>query len=564
MNYKERYNSWIENEYFDEDTRKELVLIKDDEVEMEDRFYQDLQFGTAGLRGIIGAGTNRMNKYTVSLATQGLADTIKSYGQEAMDRGVAISHDVRHMSKEFSEITASVLAANGIKVYIHKGITPTPVLSYTIRKLNTISGVMITASHNPKQYNGYKAYWEEGSQILEDIADQILDNMSKVGGFENVKTMDFTEALESGIVEYIDPSVIEAYINDTLALAIEDENIDKDIKIVYSPLNGTGNKLVREVLEKRGFNNVYIVKEQENPDPDFTTVGYPNPEDPKAFKYSIELGKEVGADILMATDPDADRAAIEVRDENGEYVFLTGNKTGILLTNYILSRLEANGKLPEKGVIVKSIVTGNLPSKIAEKYGVEAIDVLTGFKNIYEPANIYDETKEKTFIFGFEESIGYSYGAHVRDKDAVSSIMMIAEMAAFYKKQGKTLLDVLNELYDEFDYYGERLISIVLEGLDGQALIKRIMEDYRANPIKEIGDIKLTQVVDYQNDETGLRKSNVLKYVYDDGSWYVVRPSGTEPKIKLYIYSVAKDVEEGNKKIEEIFEIAHNKIQSVE
>ena len=563
MNYNEKYNQWLENEYFDEDTRKELELIKNDEEEIEDRFYQDLQFGTAGLRGIIGAGTNRMNKYTVSLATQGLAETIKSFGQEAMDRGVAISHDVRHMSREFSEITASVLAANGIKVYIHKGITPTPVLSYTIRKLNTISGVMITASHNPKQYNGYKAYWEEGSQILDDIADKILGNIDKIGDYSNVKMMDFNEATESGIVEYIDPSVIESYINDTLSLAIEDENIDKDIKIVYSPLNGTGNKLVREVLEKRGFNNVYIVEEQENPDPDFTTVGYPNPEDPKAFEYSIKLGKEVDADILMATDPDSDRAAIEVRDENGDYVFLTGNKTGILLTNYILSRLDANGKLPDNGVIVKSIVTGNLPSKIAENYGVESIDVLTGFKNIYEPANIYDETKEKTFIFGFEESIGYSYGAHVRDKDAVSSIMMIAEMAAFYKKQGKTLLDVLEELYDEFDYYGEKLISIVLEGLDGQALIKRIMEDYRLNPIQEIGDIKLVEVIDYQNDETGLRKSNVLKYVYDDGSWYVVRPSGTEPKIKLYIYSVANSINEGDNKINQIFQVAHKKIMDV-
>ena len=564
MNYKEKYLEWLNNPFFDDETRNELESIKEDEAEIEDRFYQDLEFGTAGLRGKLGAGSNRMNQYTVSLATQGLADIIKSYGQEAMDRGVVISRDVRHMSKEFSEITASVLAANNIKVYLHKDITPTPVLSYSIRKLKTISGVMITASHNPKQYNGYKAYWEEGSQILDNIADQILDNMNKVGDYSNIKIMDFNEALDSGLIEWIDDSVIDSYISDVLSLKIEDEDIDKDVCIVYSPLNGTGNKLVRRILDERGFTNVHIVKEQENPDPDFTTVGYPNPEDPKAFEYAIKLGKEVGAEILLATDPDADRTALEVRDKNGEYIFLNGNKIGALLAYYILTRLKANDRLPKNGAIVKSIVTGDLSKVIAEDLGVECLDVLTGFKNIFAPANIWDETKEKTFIYGFEESIGYNYGSFVRDKDAVSSSMMISEMTAFYKKQGKSLLDVLDELYEKYGYYGDKLISIVLEGADGQALISRIMEEYRKNPIKEIGDMKLEKIIDYKFDETGLPKSNVLKYIYDDGSWFVVRPSGTEPKIKLYIYSVAKDVEEGNKKIEEIFEIAHNKIQSVE
>lgn len=564
MNYKEKYLEWLNNPFFDDQTRNELESIKEDEAEIEDRFYQDLEFGTAGLRGKLGAGSNRMNQYTVSLATQGLADTIKSYGQEAMDRGVVISRDVRHMSKEFSEITASVLAANNIKVYLHKDITPTPVLSYSIRKLKTISGVMITASHNPKQYNGYKAYWEEGSQILDNIADQILDNMNKVGDYSNIKLMDFNEALDSGLIEWIDDSVIDSYISDVLSLKIEDEDIDKDVCIVYSPLNGTGNKLVRRILDERGFTNVHIVKEQENPDPDFTTVGYPNPEDPKAFEYAIKLGKEVGAEILLATDPDADRTALEVRDNNGEYIFLNGNKIGALLAYYILTRLKANDRLPKNGAIVKSIVTGDLSKVIAEDLGVECLDVLTGFKNIFAPANIWDETKEKTFIYGFEESIGYNYGSFVRDKDAVSSSMMISEMTAFYKKQGKSLLDVLDELYEKYGYYGDKLVSIVLEGADGQALISRIMEEYRKNPIKEIGDMKLEKIIDYKFDETGLPKSNVLKYIYDDGSWFVVRPSGTEPKIKLYIYSVAKDVEEGNKKIEEIFEIAHNKIQSVE
>lgn len=564
MNFKERYQEWLDNDYFDQATRDELLAIQDDASEIEDRFYQDLEFGTAGLRGIVGAGTNRMNKYTVSLATQGLAETIIEHGQDAMERGVAISHDVRHMSKEFSEITASVLAANGIKVYLHKDITPTPVLSYTIRKLNTISGVMLTASHNPKQYNGYKAYWEEGAQILEEKADKILQYIDQVGDYSNIKIMDFNEGIEKGLINYIDESVIDSYVEEVKAMAIEDEKLDKDINIVYSPLNGTGNVLVRRVLKERGFKNIHVVKEQENPDPDFTTVGYPNPEDPKAFEYAERLGKEVDADILLATDPDCDRVAVEVKDSNGDYVFLTGNKTGILLTHYILTRLEANDKLPENSVMAKSIVSSNLPSVIAKDFDVEYLDVLTGFKNIFEPANIYDETGEKNYLFGFEESIGYCYGTYVRDKDAVNSSMMIAEMAAFYKKEGKTLLDVLEGLYDQYGYYGEKLISIVLEGADGQALIRRIMEDYRNNPIKEIESIKLDKIIDYQNDDTGLRKSNVLKYIYDDGSWYVVRPSGTEPKIKLYIYSVADTQEEGDRKIDKIFEVAHNKIMSVE
>lgn len=563
MEYKTIYEQWLNNDYFDNETKDELLAIKDDEAEIQDRFYQKLKFGTAGLRGKIGAGTNRMNKYTVSLATQGLADTILSYGKEAALRGVAISYDVRHKSREFAEITASVLAANGIKVYIHKDITPTPVLSYTIRKLNTISGVMITASHNPREYNGYKAYWEEGSQILDDIADQILDNIEKVGDFSNVKLITFNEGVEKGIIEVLDDTIIDEYINDVLALSIEDENIDKAVKVVYSPLNGTGNKLVRRILSERGFENIYIVKEQENPDPDFTTVGYPNPEDPKAFKYAEALGKEHGAELLIATDPDADRTALEVLNKDGEYVFLTGNEIGSLLTYYILSRLEAKGEMPENPVIVKSIVTSDLPDKIAKKYNVESLSVLTGFKNIYAPANEWDKTHEKTYVFGFEESIGYSYGANVRDKDAISSAMMIVEMAAYFKAQGKSLLDVQQELFDEFGYHGSKLISVVLEGLDGQKLIARIMKEFRANPIKEIGGHKLVEVIDYQNDETGLPKSDVLKYILSDGSWYVLRPSGTEPKIKLYIYSNAETKEDGDKMVHEIYTTAHDKIQSV-
>lgn len=563
MDYRKKYEEWLKNDFFDEETKSELKSIEDNEQEIEDRFYQDLKFGTAGLRGKIGAGTNRMNKYTVSLATQGLAQTIIEHGKEAMDRGVAIAYDVRHKSDEFAKITAQVLAANGIKVYTYDQIGPTPLLSYTVRKLKTIAGVMITASHNPREYNGYKAYWEEGSQILDNIADSILDNISKIGDYSNVKSIDFEKGVENGLITVLDDKVIDEYISDVLGLTIEDENIDKSIKIVYSPLNGTGNKLVRRILKERGFENVYIVKEQELPDPDFTTVGYPNPEFQNVFEYSEKLGKEKEADILIATDPDADRTALEVRNDDGEYVFLTGNEIGALLVNYILSRLDANNKMPKNPAVIKSIVTSDLTDKIAKKYNVESYSVLTGFKNIYAPANEWDHTHEKTYVFGFEESIGYSYGSNVRDKDAVSSAMMIAEMAAYYKKQGKSLLKVLDELYKEFGYHGSKLISIVLEGADGQKLIGKIMEEFRKEPIKEINGKTLEEVIDYKFDETGLSKSNVLKYSLSDGSWYVLRPSGTEPKIKLYIYSIGQDKEEADNMIDAIYNTALERINSV-
>lgn len=563
MGYKDRYIDWLENDFFDKETKDELLLLKDNEEEIQDRFYQDLKFGTAGLRGKIGAGTNRMNRYTVAQATQGLAMTIIDHGKEAMERGVAISHDVRHKSREFAEITASVLAANGIKVYIYNDITPTPILSYTIRKLGTISGVMITASHNPRDYNGYKAYWEEGSQILDNIANQILKHIDEIENFSSIKNMKFEDAVKEGLITILDDKIIDEYINDVLALSIEDDAVDKDINIVYSPLNGTGNKPIQRILKERGFDNVHIVEEQKDPDPDFTTVGYPNPEDPKAFKYAEELGEKVGAELLLATDPDADRTALEVRDKDGKYIFLTGNEIGSLLAYYILSRLDAKGKLPKDGAIVKSIVSSDLPDRIAEKYEIESLSVLTGFKNIYAPANVWDKTKEKTFIFGYEESIGYSYGDNVRDKDAVSSAMMIVEMAGYYKSKGKSLLDVLDDLYKEFGHHGSKLISIVLEGLDGQKLIGRIMEDFRTNPINEIAGQNLVEIIDYENNETGLPKSNVLKYKFSDGSWYVVRPSGTEPKIKLYIYSKAENKEKSDKMVEEMFEQVHSKIKSV-
>ena len=562
MDYREKYNNWLNNEYFDEMTRKELESIKYDEKEIADRFHTNLSFGTAGLRGKVGAGTNRMNRYTVSLATQGLADTIVSRGKSAMERGVAIAYDVRHFSKEFSEIASRVLAANGIKVYLFDDIRPTPLLSYAIRRLKTISGIVVTASHNPRDYNGYKVYWEEGSQILDDIAQEILNHIDDIKDFSDIELMDMEEGLDKGLINYIDKELDDEYIEKIKKRALNDD-IDKDIRIVYTPLNGTGNKLVRRVLEERGFNNVFIVPEQENPDPDFTTVGYPNPEDVKAFNYAKRLGKEKDGDILIATDPDCDRVACMVRDGNGEYVFLNGNQTGALLIEYILSSRHKDDNIPVNGAIVKSIVTGDLSRAIGKHYGVRTLETLTGFKHICGKANEFDKTGEHTFIFGYEESIGYVYDTIVRDKDGVISSMLIAEMAAYYKKQGKTLLDELEDMYRRYGYYFEKLISIVLEGIEGSQRIGRIMDSFRENPITAIGNMKLINTIDYLNDETGNPKSNVLKYIFDDGSWYAVRPSGTEPKIKIYIYSKGKNRISSIGKIEDIEKATLARIESV-
>lgn len=562
MDFLEKYNYWINSEYFDEETKKELESIKDDKGEIEDRFHKDLTFGTAGLRGKIGAGTNRMNRYTVSLATQGLANTIKKRGKEAMERGVAIAYDVRHFSKEFSKIAARVLAANGIKVYLFDDIRPTPLLSYTIRELNTISGIVITASHNPKDYNGYKVYWEEGSQILDDVAVEILNNINDIGDFSNINIIDFEEGIGRGLIQYIGKEIDDKYVEEIKALRISDD-IDRGIRIVYTPLNGTGNELVRRVLRERGFAQVYVVKEQEKPDPDFTTVGYPNPEDVKAFEYAKNYGKEEDADILIATDPDCDRVACMVKNHEGEYVFLNGNQTGALLVDYILSNRAEKGDIPGNGAIVKSIVTGDLSRTIAEDYNITTIETLTGFKHICGKANEFDRTKEHTFIFGYEESIGYVYSTIVRDKDGVISSMLIAEMAAYYKKKGITLLERVEELYEKYGYYLDKLISLVLEGVEGQERIKRIMNSFRSFPITTIEDMKLIKTIDYLKDQTGNPKSDVLKYLFDDGSWYAIRPSGTEPKIKIYIYSKGKNRELAEYKIKCIEKATIERIESI-
>ncbi|WFA09958.1 phospho-sugar mutase [Tissierella sp. Yu-01] len=561
MGYKEKYNLWLNDVYFDEETKQELRTITD-EKEIEDRFYTDLKFGTAGLRGKIGAGTNRMNQYTVSLATQGLAQTIVNKGKEAMDRGVAIAYDVRKFSKEFAEITARVLAANGVKAYLFDNLRATPILSYTVRKLKCISGVVVTASHNPKDYNGYKVYWEEGSQILDNIADEVLDEIGKINSFSEVKIMEKESAIKNGLIEIIGKEIDDAYNEELLKMTINDD-IDKDIKIVYTPLNGTGNIPVRRILRERGFTNVTVVPEQENPDSNFTTVGYPNPEDVKAFTYAAELGGKIGAELLIATDPDCDRVAIGAMNENG-YTYLNGNQTGALIINYILSSRHSKNDLPKNSAIVKSIVTGDLGKVIAEKYGVKTVETLTGFKNICSKANEWEKTKEFEYILGYEESIGYVYGTLVRDKDGVVTSMMIAEMAAYYKKQGKSILEVLDDIYEEYGYYSEKLISIVLEGLEGQQKIKRIMENIRHNPIETIGDIRLEKTIDFLYDKTDVGVSDVLKYYLDDGSWYAIRPSGTEPKIKLYIYSTAKTIDESFTKIDLIEKTVRERMETVE
>lgn len=564
MNAQENYLKWLNNPYFDEKTHRELESIKDRPEEIEDRFYTSLTFGTAGLRGKLGAGTNRMNRYMVAQAAQALADTVLEHGEEAAKKGIAIAYDVRHGSEEFARLTAEVMAANGITAYIYDGIRPTPMLSYAIRKLGTMTGVMVTASHNPREYNGYKAYWQEGSQILDDIADRIEQHIAEHRDFENIQQMPFEEGREKGLIRYIEPEVDEAYMTEVKALAIhDDDRVDKSIRIVYTPLNGTGNRFVREILKRRGFTEVHIVPEQENPDPDFTTVGYPNPEDPKAFRYAEDLGKQVDADILIATDPDADRTALEVKDADGRYVFLNGNRIGALLVHYILSERAKKGDIPDNAVIVKSIVTGDLSTRIAEEYGVEMKEVLTGFKNLCGLANTYDITKEKTWLFGYEESIGFNYGRFVRDKDAVSTAMMVAEMAGFYKKQGKSLLDVLEELYRKYGYYTEKLVSLVLEGAKGQERIGRMMAGIRQNPPEKIGAAVREKTIDYQKDDTGLPKQNALKFYYNDGSWVALRPSGTEPKIKLYIYAVGKDQQDGENKIEELEKAFRTELDSI-
>ncbi|MCB2353199.1 phospho-sugar mutase [Clostridium estertheticum] len=572
MTYIKRYEEWVNNKYFDEETREELKSIKNDNKEIEDRFYMDLEFGTAGLRGKLGAGLNRMNIYIISRATQGLADYIKEYGKEYMDRGVAIAYDCRHYSVKFAATAAQVLAANGIKAYLFEELRPTPELSYAVRTLHTAAGIVVTASHNPKEYNGYKVYWEDGAQILSSTAKGITEKIKSITDFSTIKVMDIEEAKKKGLIVILGKAMDDEYMEKVKGLAIRD-SIDKNIKIVYTPLNGTGNVPVRRVLKERGFTNIIVVPEQEKPDPDFTTVGYPNPEDVKAFKYARALGKKEGAELLIATDPDCDRLAIMVRDTLGEYVAFNGNQTGAILIKYVIEGMKENGTLPKNAAIVKSLVTGDLGRAIATKYGVETFEVLTGFKNICGKVNDFKKDNSFEFIFGYEESIGYVAGTFVRDKDAVIASMLLCEAAAYYKSKGKTLLDILNEIYVEFGYYRENLISLVLEGIEGQERISRMMVAYRKDYLLTIGSSKLTKFIDYEveksydilnnaEEPSGIEKSNVLKFYFDDDSWYAVRPSGTEPKIKIYMYSKGKTLKAAEEKLVEMEEVIIAKLQS--
>ena len=564
MDAKTKYQEWLDRLPEGDPLREELLGIAGDDNEIEERFYQYLTFGTAGLRGIVGAGTNRMNMLTVGKTTQGIADYIKGYGQEAMDRGVVIAHDPRYYSREFCELAASILAANGIKAYIYPSMRPTPQLAYSVRYLGTIAGINITASHNPKIYNGYKAYWEDGCQVGRTVANGMYEKILQVDEFTGVKKADFDEAIADGRIVVLGPEYDRAYLDAIEAMAIHHgDELDLDIPFVFTPLNGCSSIPFRQMLEDRGFHNWAIVEEQKDPDPEFTTVGYPNPEDPKAFKLAEELGRKFGAELLMATDPDGDRFVIEIRDENGNYKYMNGNQTGYLLLNYVLEGKKDAGTLPKNGAVIKSIVTSDLSTRIADAYGVRMYEALTGFPSIC--GRIPEITAQGyEYQFAYEQSVGYAVCPEVRDKDGISAGMMVAEAAAYFRKQGKTLWDVLQEIYAKYGYCNEDEPSVILEGLAGQARIKRMMEYVRANLPTEVAGAKVVKVIDYLNGYEDILPSNVLRFYLDNDSWFAIRPSGTEPKIKFYFYSIQDSAEkaaEVNKKIkDEVFAM----VQSVE
>ncbi|MDO4719522.1 MAG: phospho-sugar mutase [Peptostreptococcaceae bacterium] len=572
--YMKTYEAWLNDPFIDEDTKEELRKIKENEREIEDRFYRDLEFGTAGLRGKLGAGTNRMNRYIVARATHALARVIKQHGEDYVKRGIAIAHDCRILSPEFALESALVMAANGIKAYLYDSLRPTPQLSYTVRYFGCSAGINVTASHNPKNYNGYKVYWEEGSQIKSDIADRVLTEIDKVKDFADIPRISEQEALEAGLLVYTGKEVDESYLDEVMKLSLRDKEIDKSLRIVYTPLNGAGNIPVREVLKRKGFHNVHIVKEQEAPDGTFPTVEYPNPEDLKAFEYAERLAREVGAELLIATDPDCDRLAVEVLHQ-GEIIPLNGNQTGVLLIHYLLSSLTEKNRMPKNPAIVKSIVTGEMGRAVAEDYGVKMFNVLTGFKNICALPNEWDTSGEYSFVFGYEESIGYVTGTFVRDKDAVSSSLLLAEAAAYYKAKGKTLVDILSELFEKYGYYQEKTISLVLEGVEGQQKIKRMMEEYRKIYPLSIGDSQMTTAIDYAKQISvdvrtkaespiSIEKTDAVQFLFEDGCFYALRPSGTEPKIKIYVYSKADSLQKAQDKLQEIEKTVLDLLRSID
>lgn len=567
MGYMEEYKFWLEDSYFDEATKEELRKIADNPTEIEDRFYKELDFGTGGLRGVIGAGTNRMNIYTVRKATQGLANYILKQGGEK--KGVAIAYDSRYFSPEFADEAARCMAANGIKAYVFDELRPTPELSFALRTLGCISGIVVTASHNPPEYNGYKVYWEDGAQVTAPKDKEIITEVKNVTDYHTVKTMSKEDAMKAGLYQMIGEEIDVAYMAELKKQIIHPEIIKEmaeDLKIVYTPFHGTGNKPVRRILAELGFKHVYVVPEQERPDPAFTTLDYPNPEDPKAFKLALELARKVDADIVLATDPDADRLGIYAKDtKTGEYVSFTGNMSGMLIAEYILRERTATGTMPEDPAMVSTIVTTNMAAAIAADYNVKFIEVLTGFKYIGEQIKWMEEAGKGHYVFGLEESYGCLAGTHARDKDAIVAVMCLCEMAAWCKKNGKTCWDQMIALYEKYGYYKETQYAITLKGIDGAAQIAQIMDKLRNNPPKNFGDLKVVKMRDYDQDKitdmetgevcpTGLPKSNVLYFDLTNNSWCCARPSGTEPKIKFYMGVKGTSLEDAQAKVDKLTE----------
>ena len=567
MGYREEYKFWMEDDYFDADTKAELASISQDEKEIEDRFYRELEFGTGGLRGVIGAGTNRINIYTVRKATQGLANYILKQGTR--EKGVAIAYDSRFMSPEFADEAALCLAANGIKAYVFDALRPTPELSFALRTLGCTAGIVVTASHNPPEYNGYKVYWEDGAQVTAPKDKEIITEVQNITDYHEVKTMSKAEAVTAGLYQVIGEEIDDAYMVELKKQVIHPEIIQEvaeDIKIVYTPLCGTGNVPVRRVLKELGFKNVYVVPEQENPDPKFTTLDYPNPEDPKAFTYAINLAKEKDADIILATDPDADRLGVYAKDaKTGEYVAFTGNMSGMLIAEYLLREKAKTGTMPKNPAMVTTIVTTNMTFPITQKYGVKLIEVLTGFKFIGEQIKFFEQNGSNNYVFGLEESYGCLAGTHARDKDAIVAVMCLCEVAAYCKKNNMTLWDMMLEMYEAYGYFKETQYTITLKGIDGSKQIAAIMDKLRQNPPKMIGEAKVLRFRDYQEDKvidmetgaeskTGLPKSNVLYFELPDNCWCCARPSGTEPKIKFYMGVVGSSLEDSQAKVEQLTE----------
>lgn len=565
MDYKMSYEKWCEDSYFDEATRKELLALKGNEAEIEDRFYKDLEFGTGGMRGIIGAGTNRLNIYTIRKATQGLANFIIKEG--AQSKGVAIAYDSRHMSPEFADEAALCLAANGIKAYVFESLRPTPELSFALRTLGCTAGIVVTASHNPPEYNGYKVYWEDGAQVTYPKDKEIITEVNNVTDFHTMKTMTREEAEKAGLYQVIGKEIDDKYIEELKKLIVHPEiikEVGKDLKIVYTPLHGTGNIPARRVLKELGFENVYVVKEQELPDGDFPTVGYPNPEAAEAFTLALKLAKEVDADIVLATDPDADRLGVYAKDsKTGEYMSFTGNMSGMLICEYLMSQKQAMGTLPANGALIKTIVSTNMADEVAKNYNMKLIEVLTGFKFIGEQIKLFEQNHDYEYVFGFEESYGCLVGTHARDKDAIVAVMCLCEAAAYYKSKNLTLWDQMINIYDKYGYFREGLHTMTLKGISGAQEIQEILERVRNNPPKVLGDYKVKEVRDYQKEEitdvatgkvspTGLPVSNVLYYDLEDGAWCCVRPSGTEPKIKFYFGVKGTSFEDSNAKLESL------------